>query len=366
MTAQIKALADEALKGDPAEVTTLGLLGIAAFEEQRYADAIGFWERLVSVLPNEDPARSAIQGGIQRARERMTEAGQTPPAPAAPAAAGVTLTVKVDISDAVKGQVKADDSVFVFARAVGGPPMPLAVKRLTVADLPAEVSLSDADAMMPQLKLSGFPQVELVARVSRAGNAISGEWIGRGNPLSTAQSSAQALTIDGGPAPGGPAITTIGWGGAAVKAKYLGLAILLGGLGGCVVHPPQTSEPPASLPPQSQPQPGPSSAPGATRRASPRNRRLRRSPAARVRSSPRRQAARASGTAAWGLRDPWRARSLLPPAHLLPVGRRLVLVHQPAGSMDRDRRPRHPARSQPALRQSMTPRGSPGRARATG
>ena len=42
MTAQIKALADEALKGDPAEVTTLGLLGIAAFEEQRYADAIGF------------------------------------------------------------------------------------------------------------------------------------------------------------------------------------------------------------------------------------------------------------------------------------------------------------------------------------
>lgn len=32
----------------------------------------------------------------------------------------MTLTVKVDISDAVKGQVKADDSVFVFARAVGG------------------------------------------------------------------------------------------------------------------------------------------------------------------------------------------------------------------------------------------------------
>ncbi|MEI4534614.1 hypothetical protein WAE93_25775, partial [Pseudomonas aeruginosa] len=26
-----------------------------------------------------------------------------------------------------------------------------------------------------------------------------------------------------------------------MKAKYLGLAILLGGLGGCVVHPPQTS-----------------------------------------------------------------------------------------------------------------------------
>ena len=193
MTAQIKALADEALKGDPAEVTTLGLLGIAAFEEQRYADAIGFWGAPGVGVAERGPGTLG-DPGRHPARPRAHDRGRAdPPAPAAPAAAGVTLTVKVDISDAVKGQVKADDSVFVFARAVGGPPMPLAVKRLTVADLPAEVSLSDADAMMPQLKLSGFPQVELVARVSRAGNAISGEWIGRGKPLSTAQSSAQAL-----------------------------------------------------------------------------------------------------------------------------------------------------------------------------
>lgn len=196
LSPQVRSLADEALKKDPEEVTTLGLLGIAAFEDQKFADAIDYWSRLVAVLPADDPSRGAIAGGIERARERMIEKGETPPPAVAPATAGVTLKVKVDLSAAVKGQVKPDDSVFVFARAVSGPPMPLAVKRLKVSDLPSEVALSDADAMMPQLKLSAFPQVQLVARVSRAGNATAGEWIGRSEPLSTAQAGEQAVTID--------------------------------------------------------------------------------------------------------------------------------------------------------------------------
>ncbi|AMO75287.1 c-type cytochrome biogenesis protein CcmI [Pseudomonas citronellolis] len=197
MAGAAQALADEALKQNPEEVTTLGLMGIAAFEDQRYADAVDYWQRLVAALPADDPSRAAIQSGIERARQHLVERGEKlPEAPAAAATAGVTLKVRVDLSDAVKGQVKPDDSVFVFARAVNGPPMPLAVKRLKVADLPDEVSLSDADAMMPQLKLSAFPKVELVARVSRAGNAISGEWIGRSQPLSTAGAGDQAVTID--------------------------------------------------------------------------------------------------------------------------------------------------------------------------
>ena len=50
--------------------------------------------------------------------------------------------------------------------------------------------------MMPQLKLSNLPQVQLVARISRGGNATAGEWIGRSSPLSTGSSDTQRLTID--------------------------------------------------------------------------------------------------------------------------------------------------------------------------
>ncbi|MDM8347770.1 c-type cytochrome biogenesis protein CcmI [Pseudomonas sp. sp1636] len=191
-TEQLQALTDEALRADPAEVTSLGLLGIAAYEEGRFEDAIGFWDRLVAALPEQDPSRQAIQGGIERARERLAAPTDAPPA----AAANQQLTVKVELAAALQDKVQPSDSVFVFARAASGSPMPLAVKRLTVADLPAEVSLSDSDAMMPQLKLSGFEQVQLVARISRSGNASTGEWIGRSQPLASSTREPQQLTID--------------------------------------------------------------------------------------------------------------------------------------------------------------------------
>lgn len=195
-TPEVQALTEDALKADPNEVTSLGLLGIAGFEEGRFKDAIGYWERLIAVLPQDDPSRAALQGGIDRARERLAENGETLPERETLTKSMPQLKVRVDLAAALKDKVQPGDTVFIFARAAEGPPMPLAVKRLTVKDLPAEVVLSDADAMMPQLKISNFSQVQLVARVSREGNAKSGEWIGRGPALSSATEDPQQLTID--------------------------------------------------------------------------------------------------------------------------------------------------------------------------
>lgn len=193
-TAQLDALTGEALQADPEEVTSLGLLGIAAYEEQRFQDAIGYWERLVAVLPEGDPSRQAIAGGIARARQEIDP--QAGGAAAAQTPEVGSLQVRVELADALRDKVQPGDTVFVFARAASGPPMPLAVKRLTVADLPAQVSLSDSDAMMPELKLSAFEQVQLVARISRAGDAKSGEWIGQGQPLANTTQTVQRLIID--------------------------------------------------------------------------------------------------------------------------------------------------------------------------
>ncbi|WP_369959578.1 c-type cytochrome biogenesis protein CcmI [Pseudomonas benzenivorans] len=192
---RLQQLTDEALQADPAEVTSLGLLGIAAFEGGRFAEAIEHWQRLVAALPEQDPSRQAIEGGIARARERLAAEGGAQPAEPA-AEQGRQLLVRVELAAALRDEVQPGDSVFVFARAVSGPPMPLAVKRLTVAELPAEVSLSDSDAMMPQLKLSGFERVQLVARISRKGDATAGEWVGRSQPLASSSAEPQRLTID--------------------------------------------------------------------------------------------------------------------------------------------------------------------------
>ena len=192
---KLQALTDEALKADPKEVTSLGLLGIAAFEGERYQQAIDYWNRLLAQLPEDDKSREALQGGINRATERLeASGGKVAAAPAAKVAA--LLKVRVDLASELKGKVQPGDSVFIFARAVSGPPAPLAAKRLTVADLPVTVELGDADAMMPQLKLSNFPEVQLVARISRAGQPTAGEWVGRSGPLASSTTAPQTLTID--------------------------------------------------------------------------------------------------------------------------------------------------------------------------
>jgi cytochrome c-type biogenesis protein CcmH len=195
-TAQVQGLTDEALKLDPKEVTSLGLKGISAFEAQRYASAVEYWSRLLAVLPPDDASRSALEGGIARANDKLVQSGAKPVEPAAVVNQGALLKVRVSLAESLKAKVQPGDTVFVFARAVSGPPAPLAVKRITVADLPIDVELSNADAMMPQLKLSNFTEVQLVARVSRAGQPTTGEWVGRSQPLPSNVTATQALTID--------------------------------------------------------------------------------------------------------------------------------------------------------------------------
>lgn len=202
---QLQALTDEALQADPQELTSLGLLGIAAYEEGRYQDAVRFWEQLVAALPENDPSREAIRGGIERARQQVdggsgnAEAGEAPAAASTQAAA---LQIQVQLDPKVAETVSPEDSVFVFARAVNGPPVPLAAKRLTVGDLPATVTLSDADAMVPSLKISSVEQVTVMARVSRTGDATKGEWMGQSEALETrGEKNAVRLTIDRAEAP---------------------------------------------------------------------------------------------------------------------------------------------------------------------
>lgn len=202
---KLQALTDEALQGDPQEVTSLGLLGIAAFEDARYPDAVRFWEQLVAALPEEDPSREAIRGGIERARQQI-EGGSSTTEQASAASekadtTGATLQIQVALDPKVAESVSPQDTVFVFARAVAGPPVPLAAKRLTIADLPATVTLGDADAMVPSMKISSVEQVTVMARVSRSGDATKGEWMGQSEALDTASDNAIDLVIDRAEAP---------------------------------------------------------------------------------------------------------------------------------------------------------------------
>ncbi|MCF6190785.1 MAG: cytochrome c [Cocleimonas sp.] len=83
------------------------------------------------------------------------------------------ITVSISLSDKLKSQASSTDLVFIYAKAMSGPPMPLAVVKKQVKDLPIEIVLNDEMAMMPNLKLSGFSEIKVGARISKSGQPIA-------------------------------------------------------------------------------------------------------------------------------------------------------------------------------------------------
>lgn len=78
---------------------------------------------------------------------------------------------QVQLAPQSKDTVQPTDTVFVFARAVGGPPMPVAVLQRPVTDLPLDFLLNDSQAITPETKLSNYERVVVTARISRSGVA---------------------------------------------------------------------------------------------------------------------------------------------------------------------------------------------------
>jgi cytochrome c-type biogenesis protein CcmH len=165
-----------ALKLDPQHIKALALAGTVAFEKKDYAGAIAYWERILKV-PSADPEMvQAITGSIAEARSLAGGAPlakATPPAPpagkpaATPPSAEVSGTVR--LAPELAGKAAPTDTVFIFARPVSGPRMPLAVLRKQVRDLPVTFRLDDSMAMSPASKLSDHGQVVIGARVSKGG-----------------------------------------------------------------------------------------------------------------------------------------------------------------------------------------------------
>ncbi len=204
-----RTLLEGVLAADPNNQRALWLVGIGDYQAGRYDAAIARWNVLLPLLqPGSEVARS-VQAQIADAQAKRD--GKEPPAAPAPAppetataAAGEApaesprLRVSVALAPALKDKLDPEATLFVFARAASGPPMPLAIQRLKAAQLPVTVELDDGMAMMPNMKLSKFPQVVVGARVSKSGNAMpqSGDLQTLSAPTDVNRKDTIALTID--------------------------------------------------------------------------------------------------------------------------------------------------------------------------
>jgi cytochrome c-type biogenesis protein CcmH len=174
-----------ALEIDPNNLKALALAGTSAYERKDYGRAAALWQRMLAHVPPESEEARSIQQNVNQARSLVS---QNPS----------TLKGTVSLSPKLKDKAAPEDTVFVFARAVEGPPMPLAVARVRVRDLPYRFQLDDSMAMSPALKLSTFPKVVVTARISKTGTATpqAGDLQGASAPVPN-DASAVSVVIDG-------------------------------------------------------------------------------------------------------------------------------------------------------------------------
>jgi len=156
----------------PDDPTGLWLIGMGYEEQGDYKKAISYWNLLLPLLQDEK-STNEVQNLIRQAKNKAginTGDSSTPKVVTTEKKSTTPLRVSVSIDKNKLKGVSMTDTVFIFAKAASGPPMPLAVVRKQVRDLPLEVTLDDSMAMMPSMKLSNFKKVQVVARISKSGS----------------------------------------------------------------------------------------------------------------------------------------------------------------------------------------------------
>ncbi|MDP5143132.1 c-type cytochrome biogenesis protein CcmI [Rheinheimera baltica] len=143
------------LSKEPQNNDALSLMALIAYEKGDMEQAKSAWQLLLGQLPSTDPRYAAVQ-------QRLAEMGVEVPAD------GRQITVQLFVDPALK-QANPNASLFLFARAIGGAPLPLAVQRIPLPEGELTLVLTEQMAMQSGWSLANADSVEVVARMSQSG-----------------------------------------------------------------------------------------------------------------------------------------------------------------------------------------------------
>ncbi len=165
-------LVNQALGRNPNHEKALWLAGVAALQQDLPREALSHWRKLAALLPPDGEDARWVLESIASVRAKMGMAPEpeqvTETTPDSPSTG---IKVRVQLDAALQVKAGPEDTVFIFARAMQGPPMPLVAARRQVKDLPVTLILDDSLAISPDLALSQARTVLVGARISKSGTA---------------------------------------------------------------------------------------------------------------------------------------------------------------------------------------------------
>lgn len=184
-------LLERALAIDPGEPKAVALMGAAQYRLGNLPRARTYLNQLQGFIePGSDEAMQ-IAAILQRIDREIAAPAPHPvpgatPAPdlaQAPAAtaASTPLSGTVSVDPSLAERAAAGGTLFVIARASGGPSVPIAVVRVPAPTFPTSFRLDESNTMDPSRALSGAGSIDLEARLSRSGQAMRepGDLFGR-------------------------------------------------------------------------------------------------------------------------------------------------------------------------------------------
>ncbi len=198
------------LQKNPKHQKALALLGFTAYGSDEYAMAIWAWEQLLSQGLTEK-SRQILKASVIQAKKklimqqkRQAHAEMATQSKSETDSTNLSLKVTVQLKSELSAKLDDNATLFVFAKAVNGPALPLAVVKqaITMTSMPMTIELNDSLAMTPEMKLSNFAKVQVTARISKAGTvqAQSGDLQGVSETIVLAEQAKQSqpfvLTID--------------------------------------------------------------------------------------------------------------------------------------------------------------------------
>lgn len=179
VTPEVREYTLKALELAPMLPEMLGLAGIDAKNRGDFQEAIRYWKMAVSQMNPESRAAQGYLTGIRSAEQALVDAGEDPAeAKAGKPIDGSNPELRISVSIGEQVTLSGSETVFVYARAWEGARMPLAIKKLSVAELPTQITLDESMAMAPGMSIESFPELEVVARISDSGDPTpqTGDW----------------------------------------------------------------------------------------------------------------------------------------------------------------------------------------------
>jgi len=121
------------------------------------------------------------------------------PAAGSPAAgSGVAVSGEVTLAAGLAGKASSGETLFIVAKSVDAPGIPVAVFRGSVGNWPLKFTLDDSQAMMPGRNLSNAGRVTIEARISQKGQPLpaAGDLQGSSGVINPADQKPLKITID--------------------------------------------------------------------------------------------------------------------------------------------------------------------------